>query len=224
MTHTADGIPGDPLNVVIIGTKSELVRAMADAGWVPADPITLKSSIEISASVVFDRPDANAPVSSLYYDGRKQDLAFERPIGNSADRRNHVRFWQVLDAEAEGRPVWLGSATEDAGVALNRDTGQVTHRISPDIDAERNLLIGELVAAKVVTDLYQVSGVGPTISGRNGEGDPYYTDGDIHLAVLSVGAAPVSAPPVENADSLLIQGKNHLWSGLEGVLRSHPEP
>lgn len=224
VTHTADGIPGDPLNVGIVGDKTELLRAMHDADWVPADPITLMSSIEISASVVLDRPDDDAPVSPLYYEGRKQDLAFEKPIGNSADRRNHVRFWQVLKTGQEGRPVWLGSATMDAGVTLSRDTGQITHRIAPDIDAERDQLIRDLVAAKVVTQLYQVSGVGPTMSGRNGEGDPYYTDGDIHIAVLSVDATPVTSPPTAEPDPLLVQGKNQVWAKLESLLAPDAEP
>lgn len=224
LTHTADGIPGDPLNVGVVGDKTDLLRAMNDAGWVAADAITLKSSLEISESVVFDRPDSDAPVSPLFYEGRKQDLAFEKQIGTSADRRNHVRFWQVLEKGVEGRPVWLGSATEDAGVSLSRDTGQVTHRIAPDIDAERDLLIGDLVAAKVVTGLYQVSGVGPTLSGRNGEGDPYHTDGDIHIAVLSVGAVPVAVQPKVEEDPLLIRGKNQIWAGLEKLLEPNPAP
>lgn len=222
VTHTADGIPGDPLNVGIVGSRTDVLQAMNAAGWIPADPITLKSSIEISASVVLDRPDNAAPVSPLFFEGRKQDLAFEKPIGKSADRRNHVRFWQVLEAGKEGRPVWLGSATLDAGVTLSRDTGQVTHRIAPDIDAERNLLIGDLVDARIVTELYQVSGIGPTIAGKNGEGDPYYTDGDIHLAVLSEGALPVSTPPVTQPDSALVQGKNQIWAGLESLLSPDP--
>jgi hypothetical protein len=224
VTHTADGIPGDPLNVGIVGDKADLLRAMQAAGWVPADPITLKSSIEIGASVVLNRPDEDAPVSPLYFEGRKQDLAFEKQIGNSADRRNHVRYWQVLDRGVEDRPVWLGSATEDAGVTLSRDTGQVTHRIAPDIDDERNLLIGELVAAKVVTALYQISGVGPTLSGRNGEGDSYHTDGDIHIAVLSPGAAPVADPPKQEPDPFLVQGKNQVVSALASLLAPGSSP
>jgi hypothetical protein len=222
VTQTADGIPGDPLNVGLVGDRTDVLKAMAAAGWVPADPITLKSSVEISASVVLDRPDDDAPVSPLYYEGRKQDLAFEKEIGRSADKRNHVRLWQVLDTGEEGRPVWLGSASQDAGVTLSRDTGQVTHRISPDVDAERDLLIGDLVAAKVVTGLYQVSGVGPTMSGRNGEGDPYYTDGEIHFAVLSPGAAPLTAPPTIEPSPLLVQGKDQVWAGLDALLAPDP--
>ena len=31
---------------------------------------------------------------------------------------------------------------------------------------------------------YQVTGIGPTIAGRNGGGDPYYTDGEIWVLRL----------------------------------------
>jgi hypothetical protein len=39
----------------------------------------------------------------------------------------------------------------------------------------------------MVTALYQTKGIGPTLDGRNGEGDPCYTDGEIWVARL-VGA------------------------------------
>jgi hypothetical protein len=218
VTRTEQGIPGDPLNVGLVGDRTDVIRAMHRAGWYPADPITLRSSVEIAESVVFDRPYDEAPVSPLLYDGRKQDLAFEKPIGTSADRRNHVRFWQVLDKGAEGRPVWLGSATLDRGVGLSHDTGQITHHIAADVDDERNRLIGDLVAASVVTTLYQVSGVGPTLNGRNGEGDRYFTDGEIRVAVLSAGAATVGGSPVTETDPPLIRTKNGLWGSLAGLL------
>ena len=70
-----------------------MVQAMLGSGWDAADPITLKSSIRIASSVLRDRPYVDAPVSSLFVFGRKQDLAFEKPVGESASHRHHVRFW-----------------------------------------------------------------------------------------------------------------------------------
>jgi hypothetical protein len=140
VTRTGQGIPGDPMNVGLIGDLGDVVCAMHAAGWYPADRITLKSSIEIVGSVLLDRPYKDAPVSNLYYLGRREDLAYEKPIGASADRRNHVRYWKVLESGEEKRPVWLGAATEDRGVGVSKYTAAVTHHISPDLDAERALL------------------------------------------------------------------------------------
>src|SRR3954466_690192 len=84
VTRTADGIPGDALNVGLVGDKEDITRAMHAAEWFPADAITLRTSIDIIGSVVLDRPYHDAPVSPLYYDGKKQELAFEKPVGASA--------------------------------------------------------------------------------------------------------------------------------------------
>lgn len=214
VTHTAQGIPGDALNVGLVGSREDVLRAMHAAGWYPADPITLQSSIEIVGSVLLDRAYNTAPVSPLYYDGRKEDLAFEKPDGKSADRRHHVRFWLVLEKGDEGRPVWLGAVTFDRGVGVSRYTGQVTHHIAPNIDAERDLLIEDLAKAGMVTAVYQVTGVGPTLNGRNGEGDFYYTDGEIKIARLVAGGVRTASPPVILAAPPLVQLKDAIWSGL----------
>ena len=89
VTRTGQGIPGDPMNVGLIGNQRDVVCAMHEAGWFPADPITLKSSIEIVGSVLLDRPYRDAPVSNLYYLDRREDLAFEKPAGR--DPRGRVR-------------------------------------------------------------------------------------------------------------------------------------
>jgi hypothetical protein len=94
VTRTCACIPGDALNVGLVGSKEDVLRAMHAAGWFPADPVTLRTSIEIVGSVVLDRPYHDAPVSPLFYEGKKEQLAFERPDGRSADKRHHVRLWQ----------------------------------------------------------------------------------------------------------------------------------
>ena len=192
---------------------------MHAAGWYPADPITLRSSIAIIGSVVLDRPYKDAPVSNLYYDHRCEDLAFEKPAGKSANARNHVRFWLVLDDGAEGRPVWLGAATFDRGVGVSHLTGQVTHHIAPNIDAARGLLSNDLEEAGMVEATYQVSGIGPTLNGRNGEGDTYYTDEEIWMSRLVPAARKNTAPLTVLRPPLLVGLKDAVWRRLGRILR-----
>jgi hypothetical protein len=218
VTRTKVGIPGDPINVGVVGARDDVLCAMNAAGWYPADPVTLRSSIEIIGSVLLDRPYRDAPVSPLYYQDRREDLAFEKPVGKSADRRHHVRLWKVLDNGEEGRGVWLGSITFDRGVGFSHDDARITHHIGPDIDAERNLLIDDLKTAKVVTTIYEVTGIGPTLDGRNGEGDPYYTDGEIKIAVLVEGCDQRSAKVAVLDNPPLVDFKNEAWSVLSKIL------
>ena len=48
ITHTPAGIPGDPLNVALVGSEADVIHAMTAAKWDPADPLTYKSSVRIA--------------------------------------------------------------------------------------------------------------------------------------------------------------------------------
>jgi hypothetical protein len=71
---------------------------------------------------------------------------------------------------------------------LTHDTGQFTHHIAPDIDAERDLLMSDLPEAGMGPSSIPDFRNGPTLFGRNGEGDPYYTNGEIDIASLVIDA------------------------------------
>ncbi len=218
VTRTAQDIPGDPINVGLIGSRDDIACAMKAAGWSPAVALSIRSSIGIAGSVIFRRPYREAPVSNLYYLGRREDLAYEKQVGGSADQRHHVRLWRVLERGAEDRPVWLGDAAFDRGVGISRYTGAVTHHIAADIDAERARLAADLEAAGMVSAKYQVTGVGPTLAGRNGGGDPYYTDGEVWVLRLVENCRKNAEPVVDIASPLAIQLKDQIWQAVAGAL------
>jgi LssY C-terminus len=219
VTRTAQGIPGDPINVGLVGGSKDVLCAMQAAGWFAADPMTLRSSLEIAGSVLLDRPYRDAPVSNLYYLGRREDLAFEKPVGNSADRRHHVRLWKVLEVGQEARPVWLGAVTFDRNVGVSRYTGAITHHIEGDIDAERKFLAADLEAAGMVEAKYQVTGIGPTMAGRNGGGDLYYTDGEVWILRLVESCRERTAPAEIIPSPAATEIKDQIWQGIADALR-----
>ncbi|NLX96405.1 MAG: hypothetical protein GXY83_09535 [Rhodopirellula sp.] len=186
ITQTADGIPGDPLNVSLIGTEAELKGLMTDAGWYPANPLGLRSDLKIAADTVLERPYDEAPVSNLYLFGRKEDLAFEQPVGDDPRRRHHVRYWRTSEKEPSGRPAWIGSITYDQRVGFSHTTGQITHHIGPDVDAERDRIFeqlektGRLDRVEIVDDFHEIR------EGRNGGGDPWYTDGRLFVGTIKI--------------------------------------
>ena len=175
VTSTKRHRPGDPVNVGLVGSKDEIIALMQAAGWNVPVPVSLKSSVKIAGSVALRRAYLTAPVSTLFYQGRRQDLAFEKEVGRSASKRHHVRFWKLRDDGPEGRALWLGAATFDKGVGLSHRNGAVTHHINGDVDAERGFLMDELNKTLRVVSLYTVKGAGP-IRAKNGGGDVYFTD------------------------------------------------
>jgi LssY C-terminus len=183
VTQTSDRHPGDPINIVLVGSDAEIVQGMIAAGWFPADPITFRSSVRIAEDTVLRRSDDDAPVSDLFLFGRKQDLAFEQPIAGGPRQRHHVRFWRS-DILHESRPAWIGAATFDERVGLSYTTGQITHHIGPDVDAERDRIADEMRTAGLVQSIKWHNGFHACLEGRNGGGDRWRTDGRLVIVVM----------------------------------------
>jgi hypothetical protein len=69
-------------------------------------------------------------------------------------------------------------------VEFSRTTGEITHRISPNVDAERDLLIADLTKAGRVSESRWVGGFHKELQGRNGGGDMWRTDGRLAVVAL----------------------------------------
>jgi len=185
ITRTSNGIAGDALNVEMVGGERDLKKLMVAAHWYPADPLTLRSCLEIATATALKRPYDAAPVSNLYLFGRREDLAFEKPVGKNPRARHHVRFWRAPTTDEEDRAVWIGAATYDKSVGLSHRTGQITHHTAADIDAERDYLFVDLEQTGGLESLDIVDGFHTTLEGKNGGGDPWHTDGRLFAAVIA---------------------------------------
>jgi hypothetical protein len=178
ISYTSQDIPADPINLRLIGRSSSVRCAFARSGWSLADPLSARSALGIVGSVVLQRSYPEAPVSSLYFQDRLQDLAFEKGEGRTAHRRHHVRLWQLGPAE------WIGAATYDRGVGLSLFTLQVTHHIGSDVDAERDSVAATLQKSGARFTASAPSKIQPSVRHRNGGGDLYITDGMIKTFAL----------------------------------------
>ncbi len=198
-TITGDGLPGDPVNLVLIGTLQELNTAFGTAGWSEADRLGLVSSWRMVRSFVMNSPYPTAPFSTLYLFGRGQDIGFQKAIDDSPRKRHHIRFWALSLARAEAtlgtakfwlntdrppdhaRVYWVGAGTRDTGFSLTKLTFQVTHATDSDTNAERDFIIAELNKNQVIGEVTQYR------SGQTMPVEPvnhYVTDGEIALASL----------------------------------------
>jgi hypothetical protein len=160
---TPDGFASDPINIGLVATENQIIGAMDKAGWYMADKRTFGSLLRMGLAIVSSRSYPNAPFSNLYLFGRKQDLGFELPLDNNPQHRHHVRFWlsepTMTKQEQEHlhfwqrhgpmkprkkRQLWIGAASLDTGLAFIRHNAQITHMISPDTSAERDLIVRHL--------------------------------------------------------------------------------
>src|SRR5262249_828491 len=107
-TITGDGLPGDPVNLALIGTLRQLRAAFAALRWSEADALGLASSWRMIRAFLLNSPYPTAPFSTLYLFGRGQDIGFQQAIDDSPRKRHHVRFWALSLTRAEDT---LGTAS-----------------------------------------------------------------------------------------------------------------
>jgi len=200
-TITGDGLPGDPVNLVLIGTRKQLHAAFAIAGWSVADRLGLASSWRMIRAFLFNSHYPTAPFSTLYLFGRGQDVGFQKAIGDSPRKRHHVRFWALSPTQAQtalgtasfwlnaDRPsehasvLWVGAGTKDTGFSLTQLTFQITHATDSDTNAERDYIIAELNKNRVIGEVNSVkAGQSLPVERVN----HYISDGDIAAATLDV--------------------------------------
>lgn len=200
-TITGDGLPGDPVNLALVGTLHQLRAAFTALGWSEADPLSLASSWGMIRAFVFNSPYPTAPFSTLYLFGRGQDIGFQKAIDNSPRKRHHIRFWALSLTRAQDtwgaggfwlntsrppdneRVLWVGAGTRDTGLSLTRLTFQITHATDSDTNMERDYIVAELTKTRSIeaVKVYQ--------SGQNllaERVNHYTTDGEIALASLVV--------------------------------------
>jgi hypothetical protein len=200
-TITADGLPGDPVNLGLIGTLQQLRAAFATAGWSEADRLGLASSRRMIRAFVLNSPYPTAPFSTLYLFGRGQDTGFQKSLDNSPRKRHHIRFWALSLARAEDtvgtasfwlntdrppdddRVLWVGAGTQDTGFSLTQLTFQITHATDADTNAERDYIIAELTKSRVIEDVKSYRARQHLSTERVNR---YVTDGEVTVANLVV--------------------------------------
>ena len=161
---------------------------MVAAGWVRADPITLRTSWGIIVSSLLRRSYPAAPVSNLMLFGRKQSFAYQKEVEGNPSQRHHIRFWYCPHGwvlPGGGHVDWLAAATYDRAVGLSVLTLQVTHKIDADIDIERDYVVDDLRWANEAAELEIWPDFFASYHDKNGGGDRVVTDGALHVLDLN---------------------------------------
>lgn len=170
---------GDPINIVIVESKEKIHETFTSAGWSVADKLSISKNVRIALDCIFNLSYRKAPVSTLYYFNKPQNIAYELQYGGSPRKRHHIRLWQILE-QKPNKEVWAGAVSFDKKIKFNRVTKKFTHKISPNVDKERDLIVK--IFKKHGFKLAVIDKFQTKLCDKNGEGDYYYTDGK--LAIL----------------------------------------
>jgi len=168
----------------VIRPRSGTVLA---AGWDEAEAINWKTCLKTGRAFLFDTEYRYSPVSSLYVNGKMQDMALQK-ARSSINERIHLRLWR-LPLSFHEQPVWIGQVSRDIGVRFTIKTWNLTtHKIDPDVDEARDYVTDFLMDSRRVSHVGHVNGVDAASLEEprfNLTGDSYFTDGRRVVLILS---------------------------------------
>jgi len=180
-SETPTAVRQEPISLVIISPDDQaLINSFSKIGWSLADPPTIQAIGKIIKAAVLNQEYINAPVTPSFWNGRVNSFGFEKPTDSQTVRqRHHARFWRTDFVTESGDQIYFGTASLDVGVKWF-----ITHKIDPNIDAERDYLFNELKTANLITASQEKQLISPEL-GHNFISDLFFTDGKTYFIYLN---------------------------------------
>jgi hypothetical protein len=170
--------PSDIVNVLFVGSRSQLDRAFYASGWSLAERKSPLALYRMYHALTRRIGYARAPMNALTLNGAPTTVVYQKTL-DTVQKRHHVRLWQY----SQKSNIWLGAGAEDIGFRFQ--LAHWTHSTNPNIDSERAKIVNDLA----YTGCVNAAGLLPRASTDLVQDPrakyPILTDGDVTVVQLN---------------------------------------
>jgi hypothetical protein len=183
-----DGNPGDRVNFFIVGSQEKVQSALRAAGWVTVDRTNKDAVLRGIFASLSKQAYVTLPMSTLTMFGRGQDYGYAQadPVRVVASR-HHFRIWKA-PFTLDGQTVWVGAGTHDIGFDRDQRNNNITHKIDPDTDKERDYIGESLNQTGMVLKLEYVTPADTVKKAKTAHGEEFFSDGRCLVIYLEGGS------------------------------------
>lgn len=178
---------GDPINLIMIGDTQDILTSFVTAKWDETEVIYWGSIWKMIRSFSFKKNYRYSPISPQYYEGRSQDMAFQKARA-TINERMHLRLWHS-PLRYQGKAVWVGAVSRDIGVRFTTKAWNLmTHEIDPDLDESMLYVMSDLMYWNRIEKYAFIGGVPASTAEQpayNMMGAPYFTSGKRVVLLVS---------------------------------------
>ncbi|MCP4297581.1 MAG: hypothetical protein GY786_18435, partial [Proteobacteria bacterium] len=107
-------------NLIVIGELDTVLGVFALAKWDETESLAFRSAWKMNMAFIKGGSYRYSPVSSLFYSGRRHDVALQKTRGGIHERL-HLRLW-LTPMSFQEKPVWVGQVSRDIGIRLTSRT------------------------------------------------------------------------------------------------------
>ena len=177
-TTTILGEKQEPINLIIIAKNdNQLMKDIRLAGWHFADKLSFESIKKSITALAYNKPYNKAPISPDFWNYKVNNFGIERLVKNESIKlRHHGRIWKT-NYSIKGERIYAVSVSFDTRLKW------IVHKISPNIDKEREFLFNGLRSKHLIEKYKKIQFVKP-FAGFNFYGDKFFTDGKAYIIWL----------------------------------------
>lgn len=179
----SSGEPQDPVTLIYVGSKDEVDRAFAAAGWTGSSGHSAATRFHVVRAIAEDHAYLDAPMRTLLLDGAEPDFSLQKAL-DTFEKRDHLRIWGRPGDKLQDREVWASAATRDVATSFSMRPFGFAHRIQSDVDQERDKVVHDLSFTGCVDSVQYVER--PPADGSPHEARKgIETDGRVAVVVLN---------------------------------------
>lgn len=175
----------EPINIIFVGTKSELDNAFIQSGWYLLDNPSIKSYSQILTSLVFKKSYPQTPGLPVFWNTKPCDFAYGKPESlNSISARQHIHIWNTNFETENHQSIWVGTAHFDQEIQKKFGIIMPYHHTNLKVDDERESIKNELDKNNFVEKFEKIDLTGIMYGAKKGSGNDFLTDGQAYIIYL----------------------------------------
>ena len=177
-TTTILGDKQEPINIIIVARNDrQLIKDIKLAGWNFADRLSFESIKKSISALAYNKPYKQAPISPDFWKFKVNNFGVEKLIkGEGIKLRHHGRIWKT-GYSIDGKQIYAASVSFDTRLKW------IVHKISPNIDKEREMFFNNLLSKHLIEKYKKIQFVKPFV-GHNFYDDEFFTDGMAYIVWL----------------------------------------
>jgi membrane protein DedA with SNARE-associated domain/membrane-associated phospholipid phosphatase len=180
-TETLTGDKQEPINFILLAADDGRLKAvMQRAGWTLTDKADISSFIKAVKALMLKKPHPSAPIAPSFWKSKIQNMGFAKVAGpNWLSNAQHLKIWATRFRLQDGNKIYVGMANANHGLKWG-----FFPKISPDLDAARELLYQDLARTGKIKSHFEIQLVKPE-TGENFLGERFFTDGKALIISLA---------------------------------------
>jgi undecaprenyl-diphosphatase len=184
VSESITGLPAEPINIIVVGSREALNQAFTGSGWYLLDQLSFKTSLEIINAVIKNQSYPKTPGLPVFWDTQPNEFGFGKPTPeNLASSRHHIHFWETPFITSDGQSIWVGTAHFDEAIKKKFNIILPIHTTNMMVDNEREYVKSELEKNNFIKSSEEINLTG-LLYGSKKSGNNFLTDGQAYILYL----------------------------------------